>query len=90
MMKRITLTGISLLLAVLMSLSVLTLGISAATPEISMNNVTATAGSTAKLTVSLSNNPGLIVMRLFVQYDDEYFGIIRSERPISQIAAISR
>ncbi|MBQ7821060.1 MAG: hypothetical protein IJ391_02105, partial [Clostridia bacterium] len=75
-MKKITLTGISLLIAVIMSIAVMTFGVSAAdAPEISINNVTARAGSTADITVSLSDNPGLIVMRLFVEYDDEYFSI---------------
>ena len=75
-MKKFTLKSISLLIVIAMVMSLSVLCVSAASsPEISANDVTARAGSTAKITISLADNPGLIVLRLMVEYDDEYFSI---------------
>ncbi len=75
-MKKFALTCISLLIAVITVMSLTVLCISAAgTPKVAVNDTTASAGSTATLTVSLSDNPGLIVMRLSLEYDEKYFTV---------------
>lgn len=45
-------------------------------PTITVSNVDAMAGDEVDVTVSLNNNPGLTVLRLFVEYDDEMLDLI--------------
>lgn len=61
---------ISVILCALFSLCV-----SADAPKLIANSTEAVAGSTADITISLADNPGLIVMRLGIGYDDEYFSV---------------
>ena len=57
-MKKFTLKSISLLIVIAMVMSLAVLCVSAAaSPEISANDVTARAGSSAKITISLADNP---------------------------------
>lgn len=59
----------------LISLFTFTISTSAAIGELTVSNVTAKAGSTAKITIDLDNNPGFIAMKLGVEYNDKYFSV---------------
>lgn len=39
-------------------------------PTISVSDISADAGDTVDISVSLENNPGIVIMRLFVKYDE--------------------
>ncbi len=74
-MKRNTFTSFVLILALLISLFSMTLTTSAASPEIALSDATARAGSTAKITLDLDDNPGFISMKLSLEYNDKYFSV---------------
>ena len=74
-MKKIVTTSLTFIIMTVMLCVLLALGVSAESPEISANVVEAKAGETADITLSLKDNPGLIVMRLGIGYNDDYFSV---------------
>ena len=74
-MKRTAFISFVLIVALTASLFSFTITAGAASPEISASAVTAKAGSTAKITIDLDDNPGFIAMKLAVEYNDKYFSI---------------
>ncbi len=70
---RKNLLGFALLITLLTIL--LALSVSAAVPEVSISNATVEAGSTVSVNVTLENNPGLIVLKAQIKYNDKYFSI---------------
>ena len=54
---------------------ILTFSVSAASPKLSLSDATATAGSTFTVDVNLENNPGFIVLKAAVEYNDTYFSV---------------
>ncbi len=74
-MKRNSFISFVLIFSMLISLFTFTISTSAATGELTVSDVTAKAGSTAKITIDLDNNPGFIAMKLGVEYNDRYFSV---------------
>ncbi len=54
---------------------ILTFSVSAASPKVSLSDATVSAGSTVSVDVTLENNPGLIVLKTSVKYNDSYFSV---------------
>ena len=70
---RKNLLGFALLIALLTIL--LTFSVSAADPKVSISNATVEAGSTVSVNVTLEDNPGLIVLKARIKYNDTYFSV---------------
>ncbi len=45
-------------------------------PKLSIDNTTATAGNEFSLTLNITNNPGIIALRTYIDYNDEYFSVV--------------
>lgn len=54
---------------------ILTFSVSAASPKVSLSDATATAGSTFTVDVTVEDNPGLIVLKASLEYNDTYFSV---------------
>ncbi len=74
-MKKAVKIAITFAFLTLLLCTLLAIGVNAASPVISADSVTAKAGETADITLTLTDNPGLIVMRLGLGYNDEYFSV---------------
>lgn len=74
-MKKIVTTSLTFIVMTVMLCVLFAFSVSAASPEISASVVEAKAGETADITLTLKDNPGLIVMRLSVGYNDDYFSV---------------
>ncbi len=70
---RKNLLGFALLITLLTIL--LTFSVSAAVPEVSISNATVEAGSTVSVNITLDENPGLIVLKARIKYNDTYFSV---------------
>ncbi len=80
-MKRNALTSLILVVAMLISMFSMVVGTEAATTKgtVSISSASVKAGSTATLSIRIRNNPGIVAMKLLLEYDDEYLSIAKVE-----------
>ena len=68
---------LSVFLVVLISFSMVTIAVAAA-PMISISDVSGKKGDTVNVKIQISDNPGIISLRMFVSYDKDVLKLVNA------------